>query len=430
MTQIQKILAREILDSRGTPTIEVDVYLDDGSLGRFSVPSGASTGEHEALELRDNDPKRFFKKGVQKTVQNIQERIAPLLIGKDVDDQRAIDDFLLGLDGTSNKSALGANALLGISMAVFQAKCASLKKSAYQVLNQDDGDFFLPVPLINVINGGAHANNGLDIQEFMIVPYGAFNFSECIRFSAEIFYALKCLLQAQGFSTAVGDEGGFAPLLKSNAHALDLLILAIEKAGLKPKAQVGIALDIAASEFYHAEQKCYVIEKTLQKSSLQMITWLKELSQNYPIISIEDGLDQNDWDGWKALTQELGNDLQLVGDDLFVTNPKIIQRGIASGTANAVLIKPNQIGTLTETLEAIRIAKEARYSTILSHRSGETEDVSIADLAVGTYSSQIKTGSLSRSERIAKYNRLLRIEEELGTHAQFWGRDAFRRWLK
>lgn len=429
MSDIKSINAREILDSRGNPTLEVDVILADNSLGRFAVPSGASTGEHEALELRDQEAKRYNGKGVQRAVLNVVEQAAPHLIGIPSGQQGKIDNILLELDGTANKEVLGANVILGISMAAFKADCESNKKPFYQNLNLIN-DFILPVPLINVINGGAHANNGLDIQEFMIVPYGAPSFLECLRYASEIFHSLKKVLESKGYSSAVGDEGGFAPALKSNEEALDLLILAIEKAGYVPNEQIGIALDVAASELYDSKQQKYLIKNKQQKSSSDMIDWLQNLVNNYPIISIEDGLDQNDWNGWQYFTKKLGNKIQIVGDDLFVTNPKLIQKGIAEDVANAVLIKPNQIGTLTETLEAIALAQKANYNTVISHRSGETEDVTIADLAVATKSSQIKTGSVSRSERVAKYNRLLRIEEELGNGVTFYGKNAFTRWLK
>ena len=429
MSEIKSIKAREILDSRGNPTLEVDVILADNSLGRFAVPSGASTGEHEALELRDHDSKRYNGKGVKRAVLNVNQRIAPQLIGVESGMQSQIDNILLKLDGTDNKAVLGANVILGVSMAAFKADCIANKKPEYRNLTLTAG-YILPVPLINVINGGAHANNGLDIQEFMIVPYGAPSFSECLRYASEIFHSLKKVLENKGFSSAVGDEGGFAPALKGNQEALDLLILAIEKAGYVPKEQIGIALDVAASEFYDAKQQKYLIKNEQQKSSSDMIDWLQNLVNNYPIISIEDGLDQNDWNGWQYFTKKLGNKIQIVGDDLFVTNPKLIQKGIAEDVANAVLIKPNQIGTLTETLEAIALAQKANYNTVISHRSGETEDVTIADLAVATKSSQIKTGSVSRSERVAKYNRLLRIEEELGNGVTFYGKNAFTRWLK
>ena len=428
MSTIERILAREILDSRGNPTVEVDVHLQDGNWGRFAVPSGASTGAHEALELRDGDPKRFGGKGVQKAIQNIRTKISDLLVGRNAEDQACIDQAMIDLDGTSNKSSLGANAMLGVSIAVAKAVCAHQKKSLYESLRITD-EWILPVPLMNVINGGAHANNGLDIQEFMIVPYGANSFSESVRWGSEVFHALKKILQQKGFSTAVGDEGGFAPALKNNEQALDLLMEAVSHAGFRPAKDIGIALDVAASEFYNAKKQSYQIAEG-EKTFAQMITWFKTLSKSYPIVSIEDGLDQNDWDGWKVLSNELGDQVQLVGDDLFVTNPLLIQKGIENHVANAVLIKPNQIGTLTETLKAIQVSKEAGYNTILSHRSGETEDTTIADLAVLTGSSQIKTGSLSRSERVAKYNRLLRIEEELGSLVKYMGKDAFKKWVQ
>jgi enolase len=426
---IERIVAREILDSRGYPAVEVDVYLRDKSFGRFAVPSGASTGEHEALELRDDDAKRFCGKGVQKAIQNIQTKIADLLVGKEAEDQAGLDQLLIALDGTPNKAFLGANAMLGVSVAVAKAASNSLKKPFYQSLSSVEG-WILPVPLINVINGGAHANNGLDIQEFMIVPYGACSFSESMRWGSEIFHTLKMILQQKGFSTAVGDEGGFAPALKNNQQGLDLLVAAVIQAGFLPGKDIAIALDVAASEFYDAKARNYSVAGEGKKSLEQMIAWFKMLSKNYPIVSIEDALEQNDWDGWKDLTKEMDHQVQLVGDDLFVTNPVLIQKGIDAHVANAVLIKPNQIGTLTETLRAIQVALAAGYNTIVSHRSGETEDTTIADLAVLSRSSQIKTGSLSRSERVAKYNRLLRIEDELGSLAIYKGKDAFKKWVR
>lgn len=399
---IKEIQAREILDSRGVPTVEVDVHLHSGAMGRFAVPSGASTGEHEALELRDADPRRYFGKGVKLAVSNVTSIISQALQGKEFD-QESLDQFLISLDGTLNKSRLGANAILGVSMAFARA-------SGFSYGNQTR----LPVPLMNVINGGVHADNGLDIQEFMIVPVGAPTFSEALRYGSEVFHALKLILKKQGLSTSVGDEGGFAPHLKTHEEALDCLMQSIEQAGYRPGDDVSIALDAAASEFYVDG-----LYKSRDRS--EMIEWWSSLCQQYPIVSIEDGLDQNDWQGWAELTQKLGKKVQLVGDDLFVTNPKLVQRGIECGVANALLVKLNQIGTLTETLEAIKLARSANYKIVISHRSGETEDTTIADLAVATGAEQIKTGSLSRSERIAKYNRLLRIEEELGIRAVYEG---------
>ena len=399
---IKEIQAREILDSRGVPTIEVDVHLQGDAIGRFAVPSGASTGEHEALELRDADPHRYFGKGVKLAVSNVHHIISQVLLGREWD-QTTLDQKLIELDGTANKSRLGANAILGVSMAFARA-------SGFSYGNQTR----LPVPLMNVINGGAHADNGLDIQEFMIVPVGAPTFSEALRYGSEVFHALKSILKKSGLSTAVGDEGGFAPHLKTHEEALDCLMKAIEQAGYRPGDDVAIALDAAASEFYHEG-------RYKSRDRNEMIEWWSSLCLQYPIVSIEDGLDQNDWQGWVELTKRLGKKVQLVGDDLFVTNPKLVNRGIEQGVANALLVKFNQIGTLTETLEAIRIARTANYKIVISHRSGETEDTSIADLAVATGAEQIKTGSLSRSERIAKYNRLLRIEEELGTRAVYEG---------
>jgi enolase len=425
MTQIDHIHAREILDSRGNPTVEADVTLVGGIRGRAAVPSGASTGEHEAVELRDGDPKRFGGKGVLKAVNNVNDVIAGKLKGKDALDQPAIDHALIELDGSPNKSNLGANALLAVSLATAQAAAAYQKLPLYRYLGGDAANT-LPVPMMNIINGGAHADNNVDFQEFMIVPVGAEKFSEALRMGAEIFHTLKSVLKKKGYATSVGDEGGFAPNLKSNEEAIETILDAIEEAGYEIRTDVLLALDPAASEFYDGES--YVFKKSdgRKLSSEQMISFWKEWADKYPIISIEDGMAENDWDGWKALTDKIGQSVQLVGDDLFVTNTKFLQKGIERGVANSILIKVNQIGTLTETLECIELAKSNRRTSVISHRSGETEDSFIADLAVATNAGQIKTGSLSRSDRIAKYNQLLRIEEELGDAARYPGRTAFR----
>lgn len=410
--EIGEIKAREILDSRGFPTVQVETILRDGSIGVFSVPSGASTGEHEALELRDGDAKRYMGKGVLKAVSNVNDLIRPALLGKRANQQESIDNLLLELDGTPNKSKLGANAILGVSMAVARAAAAHEKKPLYAYLGH--APFKMPTPLMNILNGGAHADNGLDVQEFMIVPHGFSSFQEALRAGSEVFHALKKILHAKGFVTAVGDEGGFAPRLESTGQALDLILEAIEKVGYESGKQISLALDVAASEFYDRDSKKYHFRELGQADSNGLIEFWEALCEVYPIISIEDGLDQNDWAGWSELTKRLGSKIQLVGDDLFVTNPQLIQKGVEDKIANAVLIKLNQIGTLTETLQAIRLSHQAGYRHVLSHRSGETEDTSIADLAVATRAAYIKTGSLCRSERIAKYNRLLKIEEELG----------------
>ncbi len=400
-SSIQEIKAREILDSRGWPTVQVEVILDSGAKGIFSVPSGASTGEHEALELRDGDKARYAGKGVLKAVSNVNTVIRSALIGEDASDQEAVDGVLINLDGTPAKSNLGANAILGVSMAVARA-AGNLPRGKK-----------LPTPLMNIINGGVHADNGIDIQEFMIVPHGFDTFREKLRAGAEVFHTLKSILKKKGLATSVGDEGGFAPKLGSSHEALDLIMNAIADAGYAAGRQVSLALDAASSEFYDSASKKYRFKDTGDVDSAGMISFWSELCQRYPIMSLEDGLDQNDWSGWVSLTQQLGSKLQLVGDDLFVTNPILLERGIKEGAANAILIKLNQIGTLTETLKAIHIAQKAGYNHVVSHRSGETEDTSIADLAVSTSAAYIKTGSLCRSERIAKYNRLLQIEEEI-----------------
>lgn len=415
MARISEIRAREILDSRGNPTIEVEVHCSDGAFGRAMVPSGASTGEHEALELRDGEKRRYMGKGVLGAVKNVQDIIAPRLEGLDTSDQALIDRTMIELDGTETKSRLGANSILGVSLASARAAADSAGTSLFSYLGGEDANT-LPVPLMNIINGGAHADNNLDFQEFMIVPHGFSTFREALRAGVETFHALKSILGAKNLSTAVGDEGGFAPSLESNEEALECVIEAIWRAGYKPADQLSIAIDVASSEFFY-ERRYHVERKTVPTAQLMGIyeEWIKK----YPIVSIEDPLDENDWEGWKALTKKIGSAVQLVGDDLFVTNTKRLSDGISSGVANSILIKVNQIGTLTETLEAIEMAKQAGYSYIISHRSGETEDSTIADIAVATNAGQIKTGSASRSDRIAKYNQLLRIEEELGEEARF-----------
>jgi len=417
MAKIKKVFGRQILDSRGNPTVEVDCYLNNGVLGRASVPSGASTGEKEALELRDGDKKRYLGKGVLNAVSNVNTVIAPKIKGLSPDFEK-IDKLLIKLDGTENKSNLGANAILGVSLAVAKAASASRKKPLYKFLG-GEGAKILPIPLMNVLNGGMHADNNLDIQEFMIMPIGAPSFSEALRYGAEVFHNLKSILKSKNLITSVGDEGGFAPSLDSNQEALDLLLQAIEKAGYKPGSDVCLALDCAASSFY--KNGVYDFEKS-QKSSSDLIAIYDSWMAKYPLISIEDGLSEHDWLGWKQMTQRLGSKLQLVGDDIFVTNPKIFKKGIEERIGNAILIKVNQIGSLSETLHAIGIAKKNKYKAVISHRSGETEDTTIAHLAVATSSGQIKTGSLSRTDRICKYNELLRIEEDLGKSAVYAGR--------
>jgi len=426
MNQIDRIHAREILDSRGNPTVEADVVLAGGARGRAAVPSGASTGEHEAVELRDGDGKRYGGKGVLKAVQNVNEVIARELKGKDALDQAAIDRALIEVDGTPNKSNLGANALLAVSMANARAAANYQKLPLYRYLGGADANT-LPVPMMNIINGGAHADNNVDFQEFMIVPVGAERFSEALHMGAEIFHSLKSVLKKKGYATSVGDEGGFAPNLKSNEEAIETILEAIRQAGYRAGDDVLLALDPAASEFYDGGS--YVFKKSDQRrlSSDQMVSFWESWANQYPIVSIEDGMAENDWDGWKTLTDAMGRRVQLVGDDLFVTNTSFLRKGIELGVANSILIKVNQIGTLTETLECIELAKTNQYTTVISHRSGETEDAFIADLAVATNAGQIKTGSLSRSDRIAKYNQLLRIEEELGDAARYQGRAAFGR---
>ncbi|CAA0099339.1 Enolase [BD1-7 clade bacterium] len=428
MTIIADVLAFEVLDSRGNPTVEAEVVLEDGTKGAACAPSGASTGSREALELRDGDKGRYLGKGVQKAVSNIVDVIKPLLIGKDAAAQREIDQIMIDADGTENKEKLGANAILAVSLAAAKAAAASKNIPLYvhiAEVNGTAGNYSLPVPMMNIINGGEHADNNVDIQEFMVQPVGVKSFSEAIRCGAEIFHALKAVLKAQGLNTAVGDEGGFAPNLPSNEAALAAISEAVEKAGYKLGEDVTLALDCASSEFYKdgkydlsGEGKVYDAEG--------FADYLDDLSQKYPIISIEDGMDESDWDGWKILTDKVGERVQLVGDDLFVTNTKILSRGIEQGVANSILIKFNQIGSLTETLDAIKMAQDAGFTAVISHRSGETEDTTIADLAVATAAGQIKTGSLCRSDRVSKYNRLLRIEAELGEKAIYRGRDEFK----
>ena len=423
MSDIQTLHAREVLDSRGNPTVEVEVWLESGAFGRALVPSGASTGTREAVELRDEEPTRYQGKGVRRAVQNVIETIAPEVEGMDAAEQAQIDRALLELDGTPNKSGLGANALLGVSLAVARAAADDAGLPLYQYLG-GPGARLLPVPLMNVVNGGAHADNGLDIQEFMLVPAGAGSFGDALRMGVEIFHTLRRLLKDKGLSTGVGDEGGFAPALGGNEAALDFLMRAIERAGYRAGEEVWLALDVAASEFGERGRYRLRADRT-EKSSEEMIAFYESLLGRYPIRSIEDGLGEDDWDGWQGLTRRLGPRVQLVGDDIFVTNPAIFQEGIRKGVANALLVKLNQIGTLTETLEAVELAKRAGYGTIISHRSGETEDSFIADLAVAVNAGQIKTGSLARGERTAKYNQLLRIEEELGGAAVWPGSAVF-----
>ncbi|MEI7839451.1 MAG: phosphopyruvate hydratase [Methylococcaceae bacterium] len=424
MTKIIEIRAREILDSRGNPTIEADVILASGVTGSAMVPSGASTGEREAIELRDGNKARYLGKGVLNAVQNVRTEIHDAIVGMDTNDQTAIDEKMIALDGTESKSRLGANAMLAVSLAAARAAANAKNQPLYRSLNTS-GEFILPVPMMNIINGGSHADNSVDLQEFMILPVGAPNFREAIRYGAEVFHNLAKVLKSKGLATTVGDEGGFAPNLSSNEEAIEVILEAIKLAGYEAGKDIYLGLDAAASEYYHdgiydlaSEGKTY--------DSAQMADFFVDWVNRYPIISIEDGFDENDWDGWKLMTEKLGGRIQLVGDDLFVTNPKILQQGIDKNIANSILIKVNQIGTLTETLAAVTMAHKAGYTAVMSHRSGETEDTTIADLAVATGTGQIKTGSLSRSDRVAKYNRLMRIEEELGDLAKFAGRSAFR----
>jgi len=422
---IKEVRAREILDSRGNPTIEVDVELEDGTLGRAAVPSGASTGENEAVELRDGDKSRYQGKGVLKAVENVNATLSEEVIGFEATDQIGIDKMMIELDGTPNKGKLGANAILGVSLAVAKAAAASLGQPLYRYIGGTNARI-LPVPMMNILNGGKHADNNVDFQEFMIFPLDAPSFAEGLRMGDEVFHALKSVLHKKGYNTAVGDEGGFAPNLKSNDEAVEVILQAVEKTGYKAGEQVYIALDPAASEFYDTTKKKYVFSKSdkSEKSSEQMVKYWESWVKQYPIVSIEDGMSENDWEGWKLLTDTLGKKIQLVGDDVFVTNVEYLSKGIDMGVANSILIKVNQIGTLTETLDCIEMAKRAKYATVLSHRSGETEDTTIADIAVATNAAQIKTGSASRTDRIAKYNQLLRIEEDLGTNGYYAGLGA------
>jgi enolase len=426
MTNIIDVWAREILDSRGNPTIEVEVALESGVVGRAAVPSGASTGEHEAVELRDGDKSRYYGKGVKKAVENVNEKIADELIDFDVTDQVAIDNLLITLDGTDNKSNLGANAILGVSLACAKAAAEFFGLPLYKYIGGVNAKT-LPVPMMNIINGGKHADNNVDFQEFMVMPVGAPNFSEALRMGTETFHSLKSVLSKKGYNTAVGDEGGFAPNLKSNEEAIEVILEAIEKAGYKVGTDIAIALDPAASEFFLKDKNSYHLFKSAPDKLIpieKMVDYWADWVNKYPIVSLEDGMAEDDWDGWKLLTDKVGNKIQLVGDDLFVTNTERLARGIEAGVANSILIKVNQIGTLTETLDAIELAKINGYTSVISHRSGETEDTTIADIAVATNAGQIKTGSASRTDRIAKYNQLLRIEEELDTTAVFLGLNA------
>jgi len=426
MSEIVDIYAREILDSRGNPTIECEVFLESGAFGRAAVPSGASTGEREALELRDGDKGRYLGKGVLQAVDNVNNKIADELIGMEASDQVGIDQRMLEMDGTEFKSNLGANAILGVSLAVAKAAAEEAGMPLYKYIGGANARE-LPLPMMNIINGGAHADNNVDIQEFMVMPAGACCFAEALRMGAEIFHALKGVLKSKGYNIAVGDEGGFAPNLKSNEEALEVIMEAIVKAGYKPGEDVLLALDVASSELFDKEKGIYTLENEAQKEKTreEMVQFYENLVNKYPIISIEDGMAENDWEGWKLMTDRLGKKIQIVGDDLFVTNPAILREGIQKGIANSILIKLNQIGTLTETLEAIEMAKRAGYTTVISHRSGETEDTTLADLAVAVNAGQIKTGSLCRTDRVAKYNQLLRIEDELDTTAEFKGHDVF-----
>jgi enolase len=426
MSIIEWVEAREILDSRGNPTVEVEVQLESGALGRAAVPSGASTGEHEAVELRDGDKKRYLGKGVLKAVENVNNVIAAEIVGLDALNQVDVDRTMIAKDGTENKGALGANAILGVSMATARAAAEYLELPLYKYLGAYHA-CTLPVPMANIINGGAHADNSVDFQEFMVMPVGAESFHEAVRMLAEIFHNLKAVLKAKGYATSVGDEGGFAPNLKSNEEAIEVILQAIEKAGYKAGEQVFIALDPAASEFYDKDKGKYVFKKSDKRelSSKEMVDFWAKWAEKYPIISMEDAMSEQDWDGWKALTDRLGKKIQLVGDDIYVTNTKIFKKGIERGIANSILIKLNQIGTLTETYEAVEMAKRAGYTAVVSHRSGETEDAFIADFVVALETGQIKTGSVSRSDRLAKYNQLLRIEDQLDNIAQYPGREAF-----
>ena len=425
MSVIELVYAREVLDSRGNPTVEVEVVLESGSVGRAIVPSGASTGAFEAVELRDGDKGRYIGKGVQNAVNNVNEIIAPELEGMDAFDQPSIDALMIELDGTNNKGKLGANAILGVSMAVARAAAEELGLPLFQYIGGVNAKQ-LPVPMMNILNGGEHADNSVDVQEFMILPVGAKSFKEGLRMGAEVFHSLKKVLSERGLACGVGDEGGFAPNLGSNREALELIVEAIEKAGYKPGEDVRLGLDVAATEMYDKETKLYDLKHEGKKlTAEQMVDLYEEWVNNFPIVTIEDGLDEEDWDGWKVLTERLGSKVQLVGDDLFVTNTERLERGIKAGVANSILIKVNQIGTITETLDAIEMAKRAGYTAVISHRSGETEDTTIADLAVAVNAGQIKTGAPSRTDRVAKYNQLLRIEEMVGEHARYCGMDSF-----
>jgi enolase len=431
MSKIKLVYAREVIDSRGNPTVEVEVTTEKGSFGRAIVPSGASTGEREAMELRDNDPKRFLGKGVSQAVNNVNKLIANKVVGLEVTHQGDIDQLMLSMDGTDFKTNLGANAILAVSLAVARAASEELRLPLYQYLASLYGTEakVLPVPMMNVINGGAHADSSVDFQEFMIMPLGAPSLKEAVRWGAEVFHSLKKVLKGKKHITAVGDEGGFAPNLKSNQEALDVIMEAIQAAGYVPGKDIFLAMDVAASEFYNEELKVYELKKSGEgkKTTAEMIAWYEALVAKYPIVSIEDGLSEKDWKGWEALTAKLGKKVQLVGDDLFVTNPKILQEGITRKIANSILIKVNQIGTLTETLQAMKLATSNGYTTVVSHRSGESEDTTIADLAVATNAGQIKTGSMSRTDRVAKYNQLLRIEDQLGNKSVYRGLDSFKK---
>ena len=424
MSEIIGIQARQILDSRGNPTVEVDVYLEDGLMGRAAVPSGASTGSREAIELRDGNAKVYMGKGVLKAVKNVNTKIAPELVGIEVTEQALIDKLLIEIDGTKNKSKLGANAMLGVSLAVAKAAANDVALPLYKYIGGTNA-CEMPVPMMNVLNGGAHADNNVDIQEFMIMPVGAKSFSDALRMGTEVFHHLKSVLKKKKYNTSVGDEGGFAPDLKSNAEAVEILILAVKNAGYKIGKDILLALDVAASELYSNNKYTLAAEKKSKLSSAEMVSYLESLVKKYPIVSVEDGLAEDDWKGWKQLTDKVGANTQLVGDDIFVTNTEILAKGIAQGIGNSILIKVNQIGTLTETLEAVEMAKRAGYTAVISHRSGETEDTTIADIAVAVNAGQIKTGSLCRTDRVAKYNQLLRIEEALGASAIYKGKDVF-----
>lgn len=425
MSYIEEVIAREVLDSRGNPTIEVEVYLEDGSMGSAIVPSGASTGIFEAVELRDGDKSRYMGKGVQRAVDNVNDMIAEEIIGLNIFDQVGLDKILIELDGTDNKASLGANAILGVSLAAAHAAANSLGLPLFQYIGGVNGKL-LPVPMMNILNGGQHADNNVDIQEFMVMPVGAESFKEGLRMGTEIFHSLKAVLKGKGMNTAVGDEGGFAPNLSSNEEAIEVIVEAIKKAGYEPGKDVKIALDVAASGMYDEATKTYDFAgEGIKRSVAEMVDYYDMLTSKYPVISIEDGLAEDDWEGWKVLTERLGKRVQLVGDDLFVTNTERLSKGISLGVANSILIKVNQIGTLTETLDAIEMAKKAGYTAIVSHRSGETEDVTIADIVVGINAGQIKTGAPSRTDRVAKYNQLLRLEEILDIAAQFAGNNAF-----